>query len=286
LPVSDSVALRVAGYYNSLPGWISAFGPNGSVKRDANSGEKGGGRLALLWKPREAVSITPRVVDQKFTTDGYLRADVHNILANPYMTTSVSLGQYGQHRKCTEGLDDDFKLCDLKLEWNFGATTLTSVSSYTDRRVTVLRAASQLTGSVTAQLGGTPADVNLNSPLYDRSKTQSFLQELCLASNQRGNFDREAGAFFEHAKRRYGQDLPTPGWDAVYAHLGSLLGPSPVGVVDTPFFSDLNYDFKQYALFGDGALHIDPQWSATVGVRWFKFTEDKSVLFRCLFSNQ
>ena len=38
---------------------------------------------------------------------------------------------------------------DLKITYDFGSATLTSISSYTDRDVEVDRDASQLTGSVT-----------------------------------------------------------------------------------------------------------------------------------------
>ena len=58
---------------------------------------------------------------------------------------------------------------DLTIEAGFGNHTLTSISSYTDRDILVLRDATQLTGSVTFDLGGSGAQVRLSSPLYDQT---------------------------------------------------------------------------------------------------------------------
>jgi iron complex outermembrane receptor protein len=289
LPLSDTTALRMVGYDDELPGFIDAFGPNGTVDTAANSGRKTGARVALLWKPIETISLTPRIVYQKLHTDGFPRTDVYNILGNPYTTTEprVPLGDRTQYRQFREGIDDDFKLYDVKLEADLGLATLTSITSYTDRKLVVLRDASQLTGSVTYQFGGTSSDVRTNSPLIDHNALESFSEELRLSSNGKGPFDWLVGGFFEHLNRIYGQDLPTPGYDAIIARLlGPGLSSADNGAPpDTPFFSDLHYSFKQSALFGEATYRFTDRWAVTGGARWFKFSEDKTVYFGGLFSN-
>src|SRR5437764_6364403 len=52
-----------------------------------------------------------------------------------------------------------------------------------------------------------------------------------------------------------------------------------------PVLSDLHYNFKQSALFGEATYRFTDQWALTGGIRGFKFTEDKSVYFGGLFSN-
>ena len=288
LPASDTTAVRLVGYHDELPGFITAYGPNGSVEKAANSGTKDGARVALTWKPNDVLTVTPRLVYQKLKTDGYPRIDVYNILANPYTTTepAINLGERGQYRQFREGIDDDFKLGDLKLTGDLGVATLTSITSYTDRKITVLRDASQLTGSVTYQLGGTSADVRTNSPLYDRHHLKALSQELRLASNGNGALQWLGGIYFEHLKRDYGQDLPTPGYDAIVTR---LLGPGVTSDVfgappDTPFYSDLHYNFTQYAAFGELTYKFTNQTSFTAGARWFRFDEDRTLYFGGLFS--
>ena len=86
-----------------------------------------------------------------------------------------------------------------------------------------------------------------------------------LASNGTSALEWLIGGFFQHVDRRYGQDLPTPGYDALNAAAGFPLGPNPVGLIDTPFFSDIAYRFKQYAAFGEATYHFTDQWALTGG---------------------
>ncbi len=57
------------------------FSLGGRIKKDVNDGDRKGGRVAMLFKPTEQLSITPRIVYQRLETNGYPREDVYNILA-------------------------------------------------------------------------------------------------------------------------------------------------------------------------------------------------------------
>jgi iron complex outermembrane receptor protein len=300
VPLGDSAAVRLVLYYHHLPGFIDAIQPGGGVNKDVNNGDRSGARLSLLIKPNDAWSITPRVVYQNLTTNGFPRVDLYNILANPFTTVApVTIGDREQYTQQREGLLDQFFLGDLKIDYNWGPATLTSITSYTHRNVRVLRDATQLTGSVTydvsslSSLNPTPGEVQqlvrLNSPLYDRTGLNVFSQEVRLASNGSGPLDWLVGGFFQHVDRHYGQDLPTPGYDAFSRTL-------PIGVFgfpdsaatgappDTPFYSDLSYSLKQYAGFGEATWHMTSQWALTAGLRYYKFTEDKNLYFAGVFS--
>ena len=284
LPMGDTAAARVVVYEHHLPGFIDSIQPNGSIKKDVNDGDRTGVRLSVLWKPTEQLSITPRFIYQNLKTNGYPREDAYNILGNPYMTTqpAVSIGERQQYTQQREGINDDFGLADLKVEYDFGPATLTSISSYTHRNVTVLRDATQLTGSVSFDVG--IPEVRVNSPLYDRTHLNVTSEELRLASNGKSTVDWLVGGFFQHVGRRYGQDLPTPGYDSFNAAAGFPLGPNPVGLVDTPFWSDLSYRLKQYAGFGEATWHITDQWGLTGGLRYYKYNESRIQSFNGVFA--
>ncbi|MBV9621780.1 MAG: TonB-dependent receptor, partial [Gammaproteobacteria bacterium] len=291
LPLGDMAAARIVAYWHHLPGFIDAIQPDGSVKKAVNDGDRSGVRASVLIKPTDALSVTPRIIFQKLQTNGYPREDAYNILANPYMTTqpAVTIGTLQQYTQQREGLTDDFTLADLKLDYDFGAATLTSISSFTHRNVLVQRDATQLTGSVTYDVFGTipgfnQANVRISSPLLDRTHLNVFSQEVRIASNGHQFIDWLAGGFFQHVGRRYGQDLPTPGYDALNAAFGFPLGPNPVGLADTPFFSDLSYRLKQYAAFGEATAHFTEQFSFTAGLRYYKFTEDRILNFNGVFA--
>ncbi|GMU69906.1 MAG: TonB-dependent receptor [Steroidobacteraceae bacterium] len=293
LPLGDKVALRATGYYDELAGFIDSYYPGRGVRRDVNGGEKTGGRLALLFAPNDSLRITPRLVYQKLETDGFPRVDVYSILGNPYTTSEppVDPGERGQVTQLREGLDDDFTLADLTIDYDFGGATLTSVSSYTDREVKVTRDASQLTGSVTFDLtfgqpsGYFPEEVRLDSPLIDTTKLEAFSQELRLASNGDGQFRWLIGGFYQQVDRTYGQDLPTPGYDAILTRRFDATSADFNAPPDTPYFSHLTYDFKQFALFGEGTWRFNDQWSLTGGLRYYDFDEDRLLTFAGVFAD-
>ncbi|HKU15214.1 MAG TPA: TonB-dependent receptor [Steroidobacteraceae bacterium] len=287
VPVGDTTAMRLVGYHNELPGFIDSVYPGRPKREDVNSGTKSGARLAWLIQPTENFSVTPRIVYQKLETDGYPRIDVWNILGNPFTTTQppVNPGKRGQVTQIPEGLTDEFRLGDLKIEANVGPVTLTSITSRTNRDVLVLRDASQLTGSVTVDVGGTPAQARFNSPLYDRTQLEATSQEFRVASNGNDTFQWLVGTFFEDVDRKYGQTLPTPGYDAfsitsAFESDSSLTGAPP----DTPFYSRLQYNLQQFALFGEGTWHFADQWAATLGARYYDYDEDRVLTFGGVFS--
>ena len=49
---------------------------------------------------------------------------------------------------------------------------------------------------------------------------KAFSQELRLASTGEGPFQWLVGAFYQDVDREYGQNLPTPGYDAITVRLG------------------------------------------------------------------
>ena len=303
LPLSTTVAARFDAYWRHLGGFVDAItplGPEGAdrpsgfkIQKAVNSADRGGGRLAFLIQPNDALSITPRLVFQKLETNGFPRVDIYNILANPYTTTqpAVAIGSLQQYRQQHEGLTDDFTLADLKVTYDFGPATLTSVTSYTHRNVLVLRDATQLTGSVTFDAFGdaftptNPAGVRTNSPLYDRTHLNVISQEVRLASNDKRVIDWLVGGFFQRTGRRYGQSLPTPGYDALNASFANGLGTDPLAPPDMPFWSDISYSLRQYAAFGEATWHASGQLSVTAGLRYYKYDEDRVLNFHGVFSS-
>jgi iron complex outermembrane receptor protein len=285
-PLGDTLAVRVAAYEHHLPGFINAIQPSGSIVHGVNDGNRQGLRVSLLWKPMDQLSLTPRIVFQNLATNGFPRVDLYNILGNPYMTTqpAVTIGSREQYTQQREGINDDFLLTDLKVDYDFGPASVTSISSYTHRRLLVTRDATQLTGSVTYDVFGDIPQVRISSPLYDHTHLNAVSEELRLASNGHASFDWLVGGFYQRIGRRYGQDLPTPGYDALNAGAGFPLGPNPAGLIDTPYFSDINYRQTQYAAFGEATYRLTDQWGLTGGLRYYHYTEDRVLNLNGVFA--
>ena len=194
LPLSENLAMRAVGYYTRYAGFINALREGGGVSEDVNSGERYGGRFSLLWQPAEGLSITPRVVYQKVTTDGFNRQEVYNLYANQFTTTrpQVTFEERQQYLLLDEAFEDEVKLFDLTMSYDGDTIGLTSVTSYTDRDILVSRDASALTGSVSADLGFPDAGILLPSNLVDTTGVKQFTQELrvnCLTPVVSTRFD-------------------------------------------------------------------------------------------------
>ena len=284
MKMGDKAAMRIVGYYSKVPGYIDAVQPNLSVKKDVNGGDRAGVRVAIQMKPNDKLTVTPRVVYQKVTQDGWNRIDAFNILANPYTTTrpAVTLGERQQFTQLEEAFTDKFLLGDLNLRYAFGKVDLTSVTSYTDRDVLVVRDATALTASITGGSIGLPAKVyTLNAPLDDATKAKSWTQEVRF-SGEAKKFRWVAGGFYSSTKRTYGQSLLVSGFqDATGIPTAGNFGAKK----DVLFFSDLNYNLHQFAAFGEGTLSITDKFSLTGGLRYYDFKEDRTQVFDGIFAD-
>ncbi len=285
MPTSENSALRVVLYDKEYAGFIDAVQPDLTVKKDVNDGYRRGGRLAFKWQPNEVFSIVPRYVFQKVDVNGFNRVDIYNILANPFTTTRpvVNLGSRTQFTQLQEKFEDDFKLFDVTMNYDMDNVTLTSVSSYTKRKILVLRDATQLTASITGGNIGLPEPIyTLDAPLYDRTKARVFTQELRFASNNEGPLNWVAGGFYSDAHRRYGQELLVRGFEDATG----IPTAGPVAPRDVLFYSDIPYKLEQFALFGEASYLLTDELTVTGGLRYYDYTEDRTLFFDGIFADQ
>ncbi|HEX9303444.1 MAG TPA: TonB-dependent receptor [Thermoanaerobaculia bacterium] len=292
-PLGDTAALRVVGFYDRLAGWMDAVQPDLSVKKNVNTGDRYGFRASVQIAPNDRLTLTPRFVYQKVEMDGWNRIDIYNILANPFTTTrpQVTLGDRKLFTQINEPFTDKFYLGDLTAKYNFGNVVLTSITSYTNRDILVVRDATALTGSITGGSIGLPANIyTLNAPLDDATKAKAWTEELRLSGGQ-DRFFWILGGFYADSKRDYGQNLLVTGFEDTAAADG--LPPSTWGPMgtrglrapkDSLFFSDLHYHLKQYAAFAEATFAATDRLKLTGGLRYYHFDENKDQIFDGIFA--
>jgi outer membrane receptor protein involved in Fe transport len=288
VPMNDSAAMRVVGHYSKFGGWIDALGPGGA--KDVNSGERTGGRVSFTFKPSRDVTITPRLISQKVTSDGFNRQEVFNLYANRFTTTvpPVTLQERQQYLLQREKFEDKTTIADATIKVGFGSWDLTSVTTHTDRDILVSRDASALTGSVSVDLGFPGAGVLLPSRLNDTTKFKGFTQELRLSSAGKGPLQWLVGAFYADTDRKYAQRLPTPGYDAFTdARFGAGTSAAVANgfPLNSPYNADIPYNLKQTAIFGEMSYEMTKELTATVGGRKYDYKEERTFKSGGLFSD-
>jgi iron complex outermembrane receptor protein len=306
LPIGQTAAVRIVGYWQKFPGFIDAVGP--AAGKNVNDGTRMGTRISLLWQPIDNLKITPRVVWQKVEADGFNRQEVFNLYANEFTTPAYEADEREQYLLLREKFEDKTRLADLTLSYDFGGAEITSVTSHIKRDILVSRDASALTGSVSVDLGFPDAAVNLPSNLRDTTDLKQFTQELRVSSTGEGPFSWVVGGFYSKVDRFYKQRLPTPGYDgftnAFFADACAadpddcaVDNPFPTPDVpvtaadiangfpaDSPYNADLPYDIKQLAGFGEATYDFG-QFKLTGGARVYSFKEERRFTSGGLFAN-
>jgi outer membrane receptor protein involved in Fe transport len=289
VPLGPTAAVRAVGYYTKYAGFIDAIGP--AAGKNINDGSRIGGRISLLWQPTDELRITPRVVYQEVEANGFNREEVFNLYANPLTTTrpQVTFDDREQYLLLREKFKDDSLIADLTASYDFGGVEITSVSSYINRDILVSRDASALTGSISDDVGFPDSVVLLPSNLLDTTNLKTWTQEVRLSSTDSGPFQWVVGGFYAKVDRRYLQTLPTPGYGAAIDALfgagtaaGALNGfPN----IDSPYNSQVPYDMRQFALFGEATYDLG-QVKLTGGGRYYEFKETRGFRSGGLFGNQ
>jgi len=276
VPLGERSAVRLVGYYTTLAGWTDAVQPDLSVEDDVNDGFRTGGRVAFTFAPTDKLTITPRVHFQQVETNGWNLYDIYNILGNAFTTSrpAVTMQSREEFSQLQERFTDAFWIGDVNLRYDFGPVALTSITSYIDRDIDVVRDTTALTASFTGGTAGFPEPIyTLDSPLFDVTDLAVWTQELRLSGEQ-GRVQWLGGVFYSDIERDYGQDVTVPGFTAATGiPTEGALSPE-----DSIFYSEFDYDQEQIAVFGEATVAVTRIFSITAGLRYYDYNEDKAQL--------
>lgn len=277
--LSDKAAARLVAYHTEYAGWIDGIGRDLSVNEDINEGSRTGFRLGFTFEPNDTLTIQPRIIYQEVDTDGANRNDVYS-----FLQPTVSTNTRQQFNQSPEKFEDDFLFADLVITKDFGSTTLTSATSYTDRDILVTRDASALTSFVLAVPFGIAPDLagSFNGPLLDGTDVEMFTQEFRLASNDNEKVNWLVGLFYSDLERTYGQNLFVPGFEAA---TGNPTAGTLIANTDELFKSNIPYDLKQTAIFGEVDFQVNENTLLSIGGRYYDYDEDRVLTFDGIFAS-
>jgi iron complex outermembrane receptor protein len=257
----DKAGLRVSGFYNRDGGYID----NTTLKqKDVNQADIYGGRVDLLLRPIDKMTVRLTGFSQDIYRDGTTEADFKCVQATATSAcggeTPVN-GSLNQSRSLPEPFDNRYRLISADVGYDLGDAKLTSITSYQSIRTAAGLDYSTKYGplfNTLATLGLTPGSVNT----VDFAKTtnvKKFTQELRIDGTG-PVLDWLVGGFYTHEAIDNHQELPA------FAASGAKI---PFNYLTV----DLLNDYQEIAAFGTLTYHITKQIDLTGGLRYGQQTQ-------------
>ena len=249
LPLGDKAALRVSGFDQDVPGYIS---DPSRGKTQLNDGHKYGGRASLLVAPIDSVTIRLTATSQQSRYDGTPQVDVNATTLRP------AIGDLKQQRFVDQPNSFQYKNYNATINWDAGPFSVLSTTSYgvlnsdllTD--ITSLVLAPGLTlGTALAGLTGPNAAEYVDN-LVDLKK---FTQEVRISSPSTNFFEWQVGGYFT---RETGH---------IFQHLNATRTAAPLPSLEVV---TLDSTYKETAGFANATVHFIPQFDVQAGGRYSK----------------
>ncbi len=245
--VQDKLAVSGSFAWRSTPGWVDTV--NNAALKDQNSYEQRGGRVALLWTPTPEFSVKLAGIWQSLDSDGngLYAAD----LTGERLGDGRSFNNY-----IPESFDVDLDYYSATIDYDFGAATLTSATTYSQVKSAQIQDASYAFGVVLPFLPGGPAEPGI-TPFFLDLGVEKWTQEVRLSSPSGGRFEWLIGGFFT--------DETTSNSQLVRSF--DMAG-NPITAYDPLAIVGLPATYKEYAAFANGTFKLSEQFEITAGLRW------------------
>jgi outer membrane receptor protein involved in Fe transport len=271
VPLGDSLALRVNGFYRHTPGFINA--PSRDA-RDVNKADSYGGRASLLFEPSSDFSIRLTAVAQNIRADSRAAFDADPITLAPVSAdpfTGAALRGLTRTEHFPDQNNVDYRLYSGTLNWNIGFATLTSVTSFSDLRqreaidvsYTAAGPGTSL-GDIITEVYGSPEELGVTQSSHIRQR--KFTQELRLSSPTSDTFEWLIGGYFTREPGRIFQRyFPFTARDNALLEPGAT--EAATGFTDL-VLAQLNSTYREYAGFGSVTWHLGSRFDITGGARY------------------
>ena len=278
IPVSDSFALRAAGFYRQDGGYTRSIGNNPipalqnpavnivdatRIEKQLNENTSGGGRVSALFKPSDDFSLDLTAYFQDINSDNANAYEVDPATLKPLYGGTVA-SRYHEEPTAIE-----YRLYSATINWNLGAVSFESVTSYSEftedlqRDVAVVDALNagipiaQLLTFVYSTPGTT--DALLSGVLRQTTATDKFTQEFRLVSPESDRFEWLLGAYYTDEDSGINPQ-----------RIVAVLPGTDDNAPGIPRVADVSLDstYQELALFANATWHIAPKFDLSFGGRW------------------
>lgn len=245
--VQDGLAVSGSFAWRSTPGWVDSV--NNAALKDQNDYEQRGGRVALLWTPTPELSVKLAAIWQSLDSEG------NGLYAADLTGTRLGDGR-SYNNYVPESYDIDLDYYSATIDYDFGAATLTSATTYSKTQSAQVQDASYAFGVLFPLLTGGAIPPGI-TPFFLDLGLKKWTQEVRLASPSGGRFEWLVGGFFTDETTSNAQLVRS------FDMAGNPIAPlDPLAIVGLPA------TYKEYAVFGNATFKLSEQFEITGGVRW------------------
>ncbi len=241
--VTDTLALRVVGYYRHEDGYVDNLGTG---VKNANTLKDWGGRAILLWKPTDRLGVR-------------LEGSYEDSYPEDSSLTNPMLGKRLRYSEKPDIFASKMAIYNGTIDYQFDGAHLTSSTTY-----------SHSPGKFYVDLAGTfntPGTSSLPIPFFliDDANYKTFVEETRIVSDPGGKIDWVIGGYYLHRELDLnGQERSSPAYLAAHGITGLP--------ADATFYQ-FGSDTRAYELAGFGQLtyHFTDNFWATGGLRYGKY---------------
>jgi iron complex outermembrane receptor protein len=264
--VTDKMAVRLVGTYRHGGGYIDNVSPD-FTKKNYNDDTSWLVRGTLLYKPTDTVDIALKYLHRDVSVNG-----LNAVPRGARLTANYLVEPYSK---------SNMDILNGVVTVNLGGPTLTSSTSYLDRRDLGFRDLTPL-GRAYISAVSSFAEPAPGIGLFNKQKYHEFAQEVRIASDNSHALKYVVGANYSKLAKNFIQDGPWPGLSTYLARNGTpaaLVGKDPfvspiTGATDLNFYSaTIDQDLRQIAVFGELTYSFTHQIDLTVGGRYFDISQ-------------
>jgi iron complex outermembrane recepter protein len=264
--IRDTLGLRLVGFFDREAGFFrrefptTPGGTTLSTVRDVGRSVIQGGSLSLLFKPTEALTITPRILHQENAYNGFPFAD--GTATDLHPTNFVQSRTFN----VPEGGSDRWTLYSLGIRYALPFGELVSSTSYFDRLVMEREDESDVVSLFFFTGAGLPPAL---SQITEIKPLHRFVQEVRFASQLQGPLQFVLGSYFSVSNGQfspgYYPHTIVPGLTALSGYPGDLF-----------FYQSYPSTIREPAIFGELSYQATQRLKVTAGARWYEIKSTAS----------
>ncbi|MDB5705302.1 MAG: tonB dependent receptor family protein [Sphingomonas bacterium] len=251
--ITDTLGMTASFAYRKTPGFVDNVSTGA---KDFNSSTQKGGRISLLWRPADGLSVKLSTLWQRTESAGSSGIQITTSGA----ALAPGAGYFSNNTRTPETFTSDYQYWSAAVDYDAGFATFTSATSYSKAQILDISDQSPALGvyfPLISGLLGLPTIPAGNASFRSDLGQKKFTQEIRLTSPSNDRFEWLIGGFYTNEDNSHLQVVRP-------LTLANVLIPQL-----NPFVTaTLPNTYKEYAVFGNATYKFGEIFDLTGGLRW------------------